>query len=97
MRPTPNPLPSLLAICNTWRLVPGPPPSGGSIFVNKLLTDPPPPHSFPLLAPHSTAIGLDPLSPYFMLMMRNIIPEGSRDSFQSYLQGEGAWGTSSST
>ena len=46
--------------------------------------------------PLSNAIGLDPLSPYYMLMMRNIIPEGSRDSFQSYLQGEpdNVWGQS---
>lgn len=34
-----------------------------------------------------TPIGLSPLSPYYMLLMRNIVPNGQLGAFKSYLAG----------
>ncbi len=35
----------------------------------------------------SDGIGLQPFSPYYMLLIRNIIPEGQRSAFDAYMQG----------
>ena len=46
------------------------------------------------LPPPSKFIGLSPLSPYYALIMRNIVPKGRVAEFQAYAAGEALEGCS---